>query len=54
MKAMIRGKFIALSALMKKLVRCHTSDFTEKKKKRRRSKRGNNQEIIKPRAESIK
>ena len=56
MKAMIRGKFIALNAYIKKLGKSHTSELTEhlktlEQKETNSSKRSRWQEIIKLRAD---
>ena len=56
MKAVLRGKFIALNAYIKKLEICHTSELTEhlktlEQKEANSPKRTRQQEIIKSRAE---
>ena len=56
MKALLRGKFIALSASKKKLERAHTSSLTThlkalEQKEANRPKRSRRQEIIKLRGE---
>ena len=55
MKAVVRGKLIAMSASKKKLERAYTSSLTALKtleqKEANRHKRSRQQEIIKPRAE---
>ena len=55
MKAVLRGKFIALSAYIKKVEKCHTSVLTEhlktlEHKETNLSRRSRWQEIIKLRA----
>jgi hypothetical protein len=56
MKAVLRGKLIALSASKKKLVRAYTSRLTEhlnvlEQKEANSTKRGRQQKIVKLRAE---
>ena len=57
MKAVLRGKFLAVSACMKRLLRSHISKQTahlkslKQKEKQNASKRKRHQEIIKFRAE---
>ena len=56
MKAVLRGKFIALSALVKKLERSYTKNLTAhlralEQKEANSSKRSRRQEIVKLRAE---
>ena len=56
MKAVLKGKFIALSALVKKLKRSYTSNLTahlrdQEKKEANSPKRSRRQEILKLRAE---
>jgi hypothetical protein len=58
MKAVLRGKFIALSALVKKLERSYPSNLTShlralKQKEANTPKRSRRQEVVKLRAEII-